>query len=285
MEYSRSVSKVPNLLVFVFMVFLLQLPGTPACRAAGTEAQASSGFDKAATPSERFNTFNNLIRDELIGRNDGIKVLNALLLELKEDYYRRGGKEFSRNSWVFPVQGYDVNAISGASDKGYVPSGYDYFRGNRHGGHPSFDIFIRDRNQDCLDDLSGLPVKVLSLGGGMVVALESEWQQGSTLRGGKYIWIYDPGNKLLVYYAHNGSLAVKLGDIVGPGDLLGVVGRSGLHAAKRRSPTHLHLTVLELKDGRPSPLNVYQELAAAGKVFTAGNMVRNSDKTLHRVSR
>jgi len=115
--------------------------------------------------------------------------------------------------------------------------------------------------------------------------MESQWQQGSVLRGGKYIWVYDPGNELLLYYAHNGNLAVRLGDIVKPGDLLGVVGRSGLNAAKRRSPTHLHLTVLAIKDGRPSPLNVYQDLAGVGKVFSAGNVVHNSNKTIHRLGR
>ncbi len=271
----------------MFIVSLLQPAGAQeaVCGTAGRESQASSGFDKADPPCERFNTFNNLVRDGKIGREEGSRSLHTLLQELKEDYCQRGGKDFPRDSRIFPLDGYDAKSLSGASDKGYRASGYDYFSGNRHGGHPSFDIFIRDRNQDCLDDLTGMPVKVLSLGGGMVVAVESEWQQGSTLRGGNYIWVYDPGNELLLYYAHNGNLAVRLGDIVKPGDLLGTVGRSGLNAVKPRSPTHLHLTVLAIKDGRPSPLNVYQDLARAGKVLSAGNMARNSDKTLHRVSR
>ncbi len=183
------------------------------------------------------------------------------------------------------MEGYDAKSLSRAGDKGYIPSGYDYFGGNRHGGHPSFDIFIRDRNQDGLDDLSGMPVKVLSLGCGMVVAMECQWTQGSTLRGGKYIWVYDPGNELLVYYAHNGNLAVGLGDIVKPGQLLGTVGRSGLNAANPRSPTHLHLTVLAIKVGRPSPLNVYQDLVGAGKVLRSENMVGNSNKKMHRLDR
>ena len=287
MEYSKTVSKSPNLLIFIFIVSLLQLPAASEAvsGSTGMETKASSGSDIAETPSERFNTFNNLVRDGKIGRDDGVKSLNALLRELKEDYYRRGGKDFPRHSWIFPLEGYDAKSLSGASDKGYRASGYDYFRGNRHGGHPSFDIFIRDRNQDCLDDQLGVSVKVLSLGGGIIGALESQWQPGNTLRGGKYIWVYDPGNELLVYYAHNGNLAVRLGDIVKPGDLLGSVGRSGLNAAKRRSPTHLHLTVLEIKDGRPSPLNIYQDLAGAGKVLSAGNVVHNSSKTMRRVNR
>jgi hypothetical protein len=49
-------------------------------------------------------------------------------------------------------------------------------------------------------------------------------------------------------------------------DLLATVGRSGLNAAKRRSPTHLHLTVLEMKNGRPLPLNVYRDLVTSRKM-------------------
>ncbi len=266
-----TIIKFHKLLFFIFIVSLLQLPCAPqaGCRSASTETQVSSGLAKNDTPSARFNTFNTLIRDGTISRNEGTKRLNTLLLELREDYSRRGGQDFSKNSWIFPVKGYDAKSIGG-SNKGYSASGYDYFSGNRHGGHPSFDIFIRDRNQDCLDDQLGVPVKVLSLGGGMVVAIEGVWEQGSTLRGGKYIWVYDPGNELLLYYAHNGTLSVRIGDIVKPGELLGTVGRSGLNALKPRSPTHLHLTVLEVKDGRPTPLNIYQDLVGAGKVLSLG---------------
>jgi murein DD-endopeptidase MepM/ murein hydrolase activator NlpD len=182
---------------------------------------------------------------------------------VRDGYYRAGGREYSRSDWVFPLAGYDSRAIGGGKQHGYSSHGYDYFSGNRHGGHPSYDIFIRDRNQDGLDDRSGTPVRVLSLTGGIVVALEREWQPGSMLRGGKYLWIYDPINDLLVYYAHNGELSVRLGDIVRPGDILASVGRSGYNAVKKRSPTHLHVTVLRVQDGRVVPLEVYQELKRA----------------------
>jgi hypothetical protein len=167
------------------------------------------------------------------------------------------------SAWAFPLAGYDARAVGGGPRHGYVSGSYDFYRGNRHGGHPSFDIFIRDRNQDSLDDRSGAPVKVLSLTGGIVVALEREWQPGSRLLGGRYLWIYDPGNDLLVYYAHNSELSVGLGDIVSPGDVLASVGRSGYNAAKKRSPTHLHLTVLRIQDGRVVPLDIYQNLKQA----------------------
>ena len=211
----------------------------------------------------RFNALNTRIRDNRIDSRSARIELKRILLEVRDEYYRGGGREYSRSAWVFPLAGYDARVIGGGLRHGYSARGYDYFSGNRHGGHPSYDIFIRDRNQDSLDDGSGRPVKVLSMTGGVIVALEQEWQPGSRLRGGKYLWVYDPANDLLVYYAHNSELSVGLGDIVRPGDVLAVVGRSGYNAAKRRSPTHLHLTVLRVQDGRVLPVEVYRELRNA----------------------
>ena len=222
--------------------------------------------DRVESAAIRFNRFNILLRDSKIKRPEARTVLNALLGDLSQDYSKHGGKSFSRKEWVFPLAGYNQRAITGGRNKGYIASGYDYFAGNRHGGHPSFDIFIRDRNQDSVDDCAGQQVNVLSMTGGIVVALEEKWERGSKLRGGVYLWIYDPANNLLVYYAHNSKLFVGIGDLVKPGDILATVGRSGLNAAKRRSPTHLHMTVLEIKNGRPVPLNVYPDLVASRKM-------------------
>lgn len=259
--------RFPVPLFCFFLASFLQLAGTAMAAGApgNDEGKVSSPAKTGDNPSLRFNEFNTLVRDGKIDADKARTTLNILLEALREEYYHKGGKDFPRNTWIFPLEGYNAASITNGANKGYVASGYDYFSGNRHGGHPSFDIFIYDKNQDCLDDRSGLPVKVLSLGGGMVVAMAGEWPEGSALRGGKYLWVYDPGNELLVYYAHNNTLTVGLGDIVAPGDVLATVGRSGLNAAKPRSPTHLHLTVLELKNSRPLPLNIYADLAGSGK--------------------
>ena len=83
------------------------------------------------------------------------------------------------------------------------------------------------------------------------------------MRGGRYLWIYDPGNDLLIYYAHNQRLLVAVGTVVKAGDAIATVGRSGYNAAKQRSPTHLHLTALKIADGRMMPVDLYQELKKA----------------------
>ncbi len=223
----------------------------------------SASDNPLSVACDRFNALNNRIRDNLVDGGSARTELKRILTEVREGYYRAGGSDYAKSAWVFPLEGYDVRAVGGGRRHGYSASGYDFYSGNRHGGHPSYDIFIRDRNRDSLDDLSGGPVRVRSLTGGVVVALESEWQPGSRLRGGRYLWIYDPASDLLVYYAHNAELSVKLGEIVRPGDVLASVGRSGWNAAKKRSPTHLHLTVVRARDGRVGPVEVYQDLKRA----------------------
>ena len=227
------------------------------------QSTSATALSKACV---RYNALNNLIRDGKINKGDARSELKWILADLRQEYSRVGGKRYPKEAWIFPLAGYDSHAITGGWRKGYIASGYDFFAGNRHGGHPAFDIFIRDRNQDNRDDRTNSPVAVLSLTGGIVVALEREWEQGSSLRGGKYLWIFDPGNDLLVYYAHNSKILVGLGEIVKPGDLIARVGRSGFNANKRRSPTHLHLSVLRMQHGWPLPLDVYQDLAHAKSV-------------------
>jgi peptidoglycan LD-endopeptidase LytH len=242
-------------------VFASAADGEGPADTAVQPAEAGSPLSSAAA---RFNELNTLIRDGKIGRSAARAELNRILAEVGEAYRRAGGRDCARSEWVFPLAGYDSRAISGGRRHGYIARGYDFYRGNRHGGHPSFDIFIRDRNRDSRDDRSGRPVRVLSMTGGVVVALEREWEQGSRLRGGRYLWIYDPSSHLLVYYAHNGDLSVTLGDVVKPGDQLASVGRSGWNAAKRRSPTHLHLTAVTVAgDGMIVPENIYPELKVA----------------------
>lgn len=220
----------------------------------------------ATFPCASFNELNNLIRDGRIAKTAARSELTARLAEIRAEYYQRGGSDYSSSQWVFPLSGYDAGAIDRGGNHGFLRGGYDFYSGNRHGGHPAYDIFIRDRNQDSRDDRNSAPVSVLSMTGGIVVALEKWWPPGSGLRGGKYLWVYDPGNKLLVYYAHNEELFVELGTVVKPGDRLATVGRSGLNAAKRRSPTHLHFSVLHLENGQPVPVPVYRELQQAKKL-------------------
>jgi len=209
---------------------------------------------------EQFNEVNTQVRDGEITKFDAEKVIGDLLTKIRTQFFLDGGVEYDIDQWVFPLKGYGASAIGGTNGSGYNSKGYSYFDGNKHGGHPAHDIFIRDKNQDCLDDVTGEPVDVLSISSGVVVALEKSWDISSNLRGGIYIWIYDTKTDALFYYAHNSKLTVELGDILKPGDKIAEVGRTGLNAYKKRSPTHLHLSYLKVNGGNLTPANPYEYL-------------------------
>ena len=204
----------------------------------------SSSFVIADTFPD-FNSLNTKIRDGRISKQEALKQLQILLPEIKKYYLKYRGKNIEKTNLTFPVQKYSSKAIGGTNGSGYIASGYNYFDGNKHGGHAAHDIFITDRNQDCIDDISKKPVNVLSMTSGIVIAAETTWDSTSNLRGGKYIWIYEPTSNSFYYYAHNSKIFVKPGQIVNSGDTIATVGRSGLNAFKKRSPTHLHIMQLK----------------------------------------
>lgn len=171
--------------------------------------------------------------------------------------------------WVFPVAGYSLSAIGGKNGNDYQPDiiygvspikGYDFFDGNRHGGHPAHDIFIRDNNQDCLDDRTHKPVAVVATVDGLVLGTYTGWYPASQLRGGNVIWLYNPRWRMLFYYAHLDKVMVKPGQFLKAGEVIGTIGRTGFSAYKKTSPTHLHLMVLQYQGNKFKPYNYYSKL-------------------------
>lgn len=211
-------------------------------------------------PCAAFDRFDKLVRDGRISREAAQQKFPVLLAAVDHCLAGSGSRRPAFQDWIFPLRGYRPQQANPDPGEGYVATGYDYFDGNRHGGHPSYDLFIRDRDRDSLDDATGKPVEVLSMSRGVVVAVETEWRGESELRGGKYLWIYDPDSRGLAYYAHNREILVRAGDPVVPGTPVATVGRSGLNAARHRSPTHLHLTWLSTASGRPLPLDIHPRL-------------------------
>lgn len=199
------------------------------------------------------------IRDSQISKEEALARLRTLEPLLKDRYLKSWNKK-SEDRLTFPLRGYGPTAIGGKGGSGYQPEGYDFFDGNRHKGHPGHDIFIRDKNQDSLDDETGKPVEVVSVSPGIVVSVNLDWEPSSPIRGGNYIWIYDPIKSRYYYYAHLTEIFVSVGQIVSRGDSLGTVGRTGVKAYPKRSPTHLHFVVHQSIEGYPKPINPYLEL-------------------------
>ena len=209
----------------------------------------------------KYNTLNRQIRDQSLNKAEEKKQFINLLQPLEQYYLQKTGKSIKIEKWCFPIAGYNASASGGKNGNGYIASGYDFYAGNKHGGHPAHDIFIRDTNQDGIDDKTGKEVNVLSASEGIIIATETNWQPGSDQKGGNYIWIYNPAQRRFFYYAHNNKVLVKPGDAVSAGTPIATVGRTGVNAYKKRSPTHLHFMVLKL-DGEnyPRPENTYDLL-------------------------
>jgi hypothetical protein len=213
-------------------------------------------------PALEWHLLNIKIRDQLITKQEALVKLRELEILLK-DLYLKSGRGKSEGPLSFPLKGYGPCAIGGKEGGGYQIQGYDFFDGNQHKGHPGHDIFIQDKNQDSLDDGTGKPVEVISASSGIVVSANLNWEPSSSIRGGNYIWIYEPIKSRYYYYAHLNEIFAKVGDIVSREDSLGTVGRTGVKAYPKRSPTHLHFVVHQSIEGHPKPINPYLELIKA----------------------
>jgi peptidoglycan LD-endopeptidase LytH len=199
-------------------------------------------------PMIEWNHFENSVRDQTIRKEEAKKQFPAIFTALKDASARYSFKPAA--SWVFPLQGYGIRDIGTGGFKpdiryGSSPvKGYDFYDGNRHGGHPGYDIFIHDRNQDTLDDASKMPVKVLAPVDLLILSAASDWEPDSGMRGGRYVWALDPLHDQLFYFAHLNDIHVQAGAFCRAGSAIGTVGRTGANALPARSPTHLHMMVL-----------------------------------------
>jgi len=226
--------------------------------------RSDTAREQLITLGQAFQQLNVQIREQTISPDSAQVQFQVVLRELRDvtDPYR---KKMCHDSirFVFPLRDYDESHIGGHGS-GFRPRGFNLFNHRVQGSHPAHDIFIYDRNQDCVDDQTVQAVDVLAMRPGIVIATESNWTEQSTYRGGNFVWIYDPCLDGLFYYAHHNRVVVEVGDEIVAGQKIAEVGRTGLNAAKKRSGTHLHLMYLQLlPDALPVPINTYEWLASA----------------------
>lgn len=251
-------------LIVIFLVFSFALSTFSAFPQSALPQPAENDTIKLDAISS-FYVLNRLIRDSKIGQPEAQQILDTILAKAKQDFISQNANPIEETeNWVFPLQNHDYKSIGGRNGSGYMVSKFDFFDFLKPGGHPAHDIFIRDKNQDCLDDYTLQPVGVLSVTSGIVISIETCWTPDSIWKGGKHIHIYDPQQECIFYYAHNDTVLVRVGDIVQPGTLIAYVGRTGLNAYAKRSPTHLHFAQLKLDEkGYPRPRNTYKDLLKA----------------------
>jgi hypothetical protein len=204
------------------------------------------------------------IRDGAVTPDSARRAFRAVMIGLRGAYQRDSCPSIDSSYFVFPIRSYTPRETIGARGRGYRGNGFDLFDMDVTGSHPAHDLFVRDKDQDNLDDRTWKPVDVLAFTSGVVVATETGWKYDSEFRGGNWIWIYDPCLDGLFYYAHNNIVEVQPGQWVQAGHKIAEMGRSGYNAYKTRSPTHLHLMYLQLDSyGMPEPYNTYEWLLQA----------------------
>ncbi|AMR31482.1 hypothetical protein A0256_08610 [Mucilaginibacter sp. PAMC 26640] len=209
-----------------------------------------------------FNSFNNEVLKGHVSKKEAQRVIDVFIGQVTRQYKLRAATPIQHQRWVFPLKGYNYRATGGSNGDGYNDKGFRYIDGNKHGAHPAHDIFIIDKNQDCLDDHTLQPVDVQAVRAGIVIACTNEWDETGNMRGGRYVWIWHPEG-FFSYYAHNRTIFVKPGDYVQQSQKIAEVGRTGFNAFKKRSPTHLHFSTFKLVDNIPVPFNSFDQLKKA----------------------
>ncbi len=222
------------------------------------------------TPTDariRFSVIMNGLKARFAGEDSAYGAIMDADTLTRADSVSLDSLQRTRSYFAFPIRGYGPSAIGGTHGEGYRGSGFDLFDYKVRGSHPAQDIFVRDTNQDGIDDRTQKPVDVLAMTSGVVLAIETGWKPGSEYRGGNWIWVYDPALHGLFYYAHNNVIDVTPGQWVQAGQKLATMGRTGFNAYKTRSPTHLHLMYLHLlPSGLPIPRNPYPWLLTAKRI-------------------
>jgi len=222
-------------------------------------------IEESSSAIDKWDNFEKAVRNQTISKDSAKKVFPSLHAELK-NYAEKYKFDTLITSWAFPVDGYGMDALGKGGFKpdiyygGSTIKGYDFYDGNKHGGHPAYDIFILDKNQDCVDDNSGKPVNIVAPVDLMILSIFKDWIKGSGIRGGNYVWTLDPVENQIFYFAHMDSIFVEGGDFCNKGTPIGTMGRSGKNAWVKRCPTHLHMMILKIEGNELTPLDYLQML-------------------------
>lgn len=202
------------------------------------------------------------IVNQTIDVNEAIDLMEEYEPLVRKYFRDNNGSVTAKIDWCFPLGNFtSIKYRDYGND--YKAAGYDYFQGSNTKGHPAHDIMILDANKDLLDDSTLKPVDVLTMSSGVVVATDTTWKEGSLLRGGKYVKIFDVTNDGIFYYSHLSKVNVRPGQIVNCGDKIGEVGRTGRKAILPAGKTHLHIAFLKSVDGYPKPVDIIEDLRRA----------------------
>jgi len=124
---------------------------------------------------------------------------------------------------------------------------------------------VKDLDYDCLNDATGEVYLALAMRPGVVLSVLSDWQPGSDLAYGNHVWLYNPAQDVVIYYAHLKEVLVRPGEFVAAGAPVGAIGRTGKNAIERRSPTHVHVMEMRYGEDGLEAYNFWRELVGSGR--------------------
>lgn len=164
---------------------------------------------------------------DALGLTHEIRRDGTYIVRIQPELLRGGALRIEHRttaSLTFPVAGRDVTAV-----RSYFGDPRDAGRRAHHG----VDIFApRD-------------TPVLAAAPGFVSSV------GTSRLGGNVVWVWDMHRRQSHYYAHLSRQAVRTGERVRAGDVVGYVGNSG---NARSTPPHLHFGIYALREGPIDPL-------------------------------
>ena len=220
---------------------------------------AQAQHDTSPLIGVMWNDVDRKILTKSIEKDEAVELLKEYERQVKAFFRKMGGNIVNRKDWVFPLKNYSTITYRDEGND-FLLGEYDYFQGSNTKGHPAHDIMINDANKDLLDDSTGKPVDVVSMGSGVVISVDTTWVPGSKLRGGKFVKIFDVTNNGIFYYSHLSKVFVYPGLIVNAGEKIGEVGRTGRKTILPGGKTHLHIGYLKSEEGYPVPEEFIDDL-------------------------
>ncbi len=237
---------INKLIIFVLSIIFLQV----------------ISISQELTVFDRWHKTDLLIRDRKIDIDDARdSIANFVKLGI-QDFKSRNVPGTTRSNWVFPMFGFTWCAYR-TDGKDYKDEDFDYFQGGEFHGHPAHDIFILDKDTNCIEDSTGNEVYATAMVTGIVLSKYDTWFRADYLRSGNYVKLFDPESRAIFYYSHLDSVFVNVGQLVKAGEPIGYVGRTGRKAIKGK--THIHIAYYKIDDGQPIPEDIIEDLYKAEK--------------------
>lgn len=112
----------------------------------------------------------------------------------------------------------------------------------------NFGKDLSANHQDAIDVFTEEGSQIYSVSGGVVVLSENGWRREDELsttstRGGNTVIIFNPANETFFRYAHLDKSVVPTGGVLIGGEVIGVVGHSGINAARPGHGDHVHFEI------------------------------------------